>query len=60
MRCKVADLLYTGKKSAMERQCKEERKPVSMAIESYYGIGKERVKLLTRKYRRKGRSLFDD
>jgi hypothetical protein len=46
-----ACLLYTGKKSAMERQCKEERKPVSMAIESYYGIGKERVKLLTGKYR---------
>ncbi|MDQ4014446.1 MAG: hypothetical protein M3136_01625 [Thermoproteota archaeon] len=35
-------------------------RPVSMAIESYYRIGKERVKLLTGKYRRKGRSLFDD
>lgn len=44
----------------MERQYKEERKPVSMAIESYYRIGKERVKLLTGKYRRKGRRLFDD
>ena len=37
----------------MERQCKEERKPVSMAIESYYGFGKERVKLLTGKIQAK-------
>ncbi|HEX2471654.1 MAG TPA: hypothetical protein VHJ59_02775 [Nitrososphaera sp.] len=42
----------------MERQCKEERKLASMAIESYR-IGKESIKLPTGKYRRKG-SLFDD